>query len=136
MLLEFAKEFETGVSKIDDQHKELINKLNAVVASGMNSATRQETEKTLKFLEDYVLKHFSEEERIQKQCNYPKYEWHKGQHQLFIKELQGLKKEYMENGPSARFTLTLNKSVIQWIIKHIKSADVELGKCYAEVMKK
>lgn len=126
----WSKDFETGVSEIDEQHKELINRLNTVVTSGMASITKEETEKTIKFLGDYIIKHFNDEEMLQKQWGYPKYEWHKGQHQHYVNEFKKLKSEYMQNGASAKFTLVLNKSMIDWIVKHIKSVDVELGKYY------
>lgn len=125
-----TKEHETGVAVIDKQHKELVNRLNAVTQLGMASITREETEKTLRFLEEYVIEHFADEEKLQVKCAYPKYEWHKSQHQFFISEIQKLKEEFLTNGPSAMYTLTLNNSIIQWIVRHIKTADVELGKYY------
>jgi hemerythrin len=49
-------------------------------------------------------------------------------HQVYIGEFQKLKKEFAESGHSLKFTMDLNNSRINWIVKHIKSADVELGK--------
>lgn len=129
-MIQFTKDCETGVAQIDEQHRELINRLNAVVASGMSSITKEETEKTLNFLEEYIIKHFKDEENLQQKCGYPKYEWHKNQHQHFITEIQKLKREYQMNGPSPKYTLSLNNAIIQWIVRHIKSVDVDLGKHY------
>ncbi|MCL2853568.1 MAG: hypothetical protein FWE20_11180 [Defluviitaleaceae bacterium] len=36
--------------------------------------------------------------------------------------------EYLKNGPSTQLTLRINKSIIEWIVKHIKNVDVDLGK--------
>jgi hemerythrin len=127
-MISLSKDMETGVEKIDAQHMELVNRINAVLSMGHNSLSKEEVQKTLKLLEDYTVKHFSDEEALQKQHNYPKYEWHKSQHQLFIAEIKKLENEYANNGYSDIFTLNLNNSIINWIIKHIKSADVELGK--------
>ncbi|MCL2254232.1 MAG: bacteriohemerythrin [Lachnospiraceae bacterium] len=127
-MITLSKDMEVGVEKIDKQHKELIDRLNTLVEMGVHSVSHEETAKTLNLLTDYVKKHFSDEEFLQKQAKYPKYEWHKGQHQLYIDEFDKLKKEFELNGSSAKFTLELNKSIINWIVKHIKSADVELGK--------
>ena len=127
-MIALSKSMEVGVSKIDTQHKELIDRINAVSAMGLKAASREETQKTLDLLGAYIIKHFSDEEALQKQSNYSKYEWHKGQHASYIAEFNKLKNEFTANGHSPMFTLTMNNSIINWIVKHIKSADVELGK--------
>jgi hemerythrin len=123
-----SKDMETGVANIDAQHKELVDRLNTIVSMGTQSVSKEETEKTLKLLEKYIVKHFGDEEALQKKHNYPKYEWHREQHQLYIAQFKELEKEFHANGHSARFTLELSNSIITWIVRHIKSADVELGK--------
>jgi hemerythrin len=129
-MITLSKDMETGVAKIDAQHRELVDRINAVTAMGAKSATKEETQKTLDLLGEYIVKHFSDEEALQEQAGYPKYEWHKGQHQQYVAEFQKLKKEFMTNGQSPKFTLDLSNSIINWIVKHIKSVDVEFGKFY------
>jgi hemerythrin len=124
---------EVGVAKIDSQHKELVDRLNAVTAMGTKSVSAEETQKTIDLLGEYIVKHFSDEEALQKQSGYPKYEWHRGQHQIYVGEFAKLKKEFMTNGVSALFTLNLNNSIITWIVRHIKTVDVEFGKHYRGV---
>ena len=129
-MIKLTKEYETGVDLIDGQHKELVDKLNKVASAGISSVTKDETEKTLGFLRDYIVKHFKDEENLQKQSGYPKHEWHKGQHELFFKEFQKLRHEYQTNGASVQYSFALNNSIIQWIMTHIKTVDVEFGKYY------
>jgi len=129
-MITLSKDMETGVAKIDEQHKDLVNRLNAVTSMGTKSASKEETEKTLNLLGEYIAKHFSDEEALQKQSGYPKYDWHKQQHQQYIAEFQKLKKEFATNGSSAKFTMDLSNSIITWIVRHIKSVDVEFGKFY------
>jgi hemerythrin len=127
-MITLTKDMETGVAKIDAQHRELIDRLNAVTSMGIKSVSKEETQKTLNLLGDYIVKHFGDEEELQKKSNYPKYEWHKEQHRLYIAEFQKLKKEFETNGCSPKFTLDLSNSIIQWIVRHIKSVDIEFGK--------
>jgi hemerythrin len=124
---------EVGVPKIDSQHRELVDRLNAVIALGTKSVSAEETQNTLDLLGEYIVKHFGDEEALQKQSGYPKYEWHKGQHQIYVGEFAKLKKEFAANGVSAKFTLDLNNSIINWIVRHIKTVDVEFGKHYRSV---
>jgi len=114
--------------EIDTQHKELVDRLNSLTSMGHDSVSNEETQKTLDMLEEYIVKHFAEEEELQRQNKYPEYESHKKLHQIFIGEFQNLKKEFAASGHSLKFTMDLNNSLINWIVKHIKSADVELGK--------
>jgi hemerythrin len=129
-MITLSKDMEIGVKKIDDQHRELIDRINAVTSMGAQSASKEETQKTINMLGDYIIKHFGDEESLQTQCNYPKYEWHKGQHIILKNEYQKIKNEFEEFGPSPKFTLDLSRSIIDWIVRHIKSADVEFGKYY------
>ena len=127
-MVTLSKDMEVGVLEIDTQHMELVNRLNALVSIGHDAASREETQKTLDMLEVYIVKHFTDEEELQRKNNYPEYESHKKMHQVFIDEFEKLKKEFDVNGNSLKFTMDLNNSLINWIVKHIKSADVELGR--------
>jgi hemerythrin len=132
-MMTLTEDMKTGVAKIDEQHQELINRINAVVSMGTQSVTKEEPRKTLDFLGAYVIKHFGDEQSLQRQCTspkYEKYEWHKNQHDTFISSFKQLEEEFSATGPSAKFTVKLNSSVIDWIINHIKTVDVEFGKFY------
>jgi len=127
-MITMSKDLEVGVLEIDQQHMELINRLNALLSMGGGADSREETQKTLDLLGEYIVQHFSDEEELQRKNNYPEYEAHKKMHQLYIAEFQKLKKEFATSGHSLKFAMDLNNSLINWIVKHIKSADVELGK--------
>ena len=127
-MLTLSKDLEVGVLEIDSQHMELINRINSLLAIGHDAVSKEETQKTLDMLGEYVVKHFSDEEGLQKKNNYPEYEAHRKMHQFFIDEFKNLEKEFAASGHSLKFTMDLNNSLINWIVKHIKSADVELGK--------
>jgi hemerythrin len=121
---------EVGVAKVDEQHKELIDRINMLTAMDIKSISHDEAQRTLNLLGDYIVKHFADEEVLQKQCAYPEYEWHKKQHQIYVQEFDGLRKEFADNGASAKFCSHLNKSIINWIVTHIKDVDVVFGKYY------
>jgi len=131
-MLTLTKDLETGVAKIDEQHKELVNRINAAITMGTAATSKEETKKKLDFLEEYVIKHFGDEESLQRQSRFPKYDQHREQHKAFIAEMKKMKEEFAANGPSAKFTVSLKTSVINWVIKHIKGYDVEFAKYYRE----
>jgi len=127
-MINLSKDMEVGVAEIDNQHRELINRLNALTAMGHEAVSKEETQKTLDLLGEYIVKHFSDEEALQKKNNYPEYEAHRKLHQQYIEEFKKLDAEFAANGHSLKFTMDLNNSLINWIVKHIKSADVALGR--------
>jgi hemerythrin len=127
-MVQFTDDLKTGVKVIDDQHQELINRLNAVLALGAKATAREEIEKTLRFLGAYVFQHFHDEEEIQIKANYPKFQWHRNQHQIFLQIFEKLMGDYQKRGPSAELSNMLNKSIVGWVSRHIQDSVGELAR--------
>jgi hemerythrin-like metal-binding protein len=62
-------------------------------------------------LAEYVVKHFSDEEKFQLECQYPKYEWHKEQHKNFVEQFVILKSNFLDKGASSHLALEIIKFV-------------------------
>ena len=71
MYAEFSDNLITGNEMIDSQHKELISKINDVLKSCEQSNDKLVAVKTLDFLEEYTEYHFSAEEALQREIEYP-----------------------------------------------------------------
>ena len=127
-MINFDKSMQVGVKLIDEQHRELISRLNAFVQGGVSSYTKDETERMLDSLGSYINKHFTDEKKLHADSNYPEAGSHKELHKIYVNEFNELRDEYRKNGVSAKFTLKLTNSLIGWIVKHIKSADMKFGK--------
>ena len=96
MYAEFTDNLVTGNEMIDSQHKELIEKINAVMESCEQSNDKSVAVKTLDYLEDYTNYHFSAEEQLQREIDYPGFQKHKEQHEIFkqtIADLQDMLQE-------------------------------------------
>jgi len=118
----------THVALIDEQHKELFERINSVSAIGTIPDVANETERTLDFLGVYIAKHFSDEEDMMIDSGYPDYNWHHTWHQSYIAKFNSLKDEYLKNGISPEYVEILDKFIIGWILTHIGQVDVKLGK--------
>lgn len=66
MNLNWDNNLATGIVNIDNQHKELFDRINKLLIAMKEGKGKDEVIGTLNFLEDYVIKHFTEEEEIQK----------------------------------------------------------------------
>ena len=125
----------THVKLIDEQHHELFDCINAVESIGEEAESEEDIIKTLDFLGSYITKHFGEEEKLQLEYGYPKYNWHHEMHNWYVAEYHKLRAEYTENGFSDHFTHLLNESIMKWFVRHVRHVDVELGKFIRERMK-
>ena len=127
MAYTFDKSLETGNIAIDNQHKELIDAINNLLNACSQGKGRDEIKNTIKFLTDYTVKHFNDEEKLQKQYNYPDYAAHKKLHDDFKEEVSKIIDEYEENGTSVVLTFKVNNTIASWLIKHIKGEDKKVA---------
>jgi hemerythrin len=124
MVLEFDDSLITGNSEIDAQHKELISRISNFVASCEEGTGKVKAIKMLDYLEEYTNFHFSAEEKLQEDADYPELENHKKKHEEFKKSLKELY-DYLEEseGPTDDFVAQVQKNVVDWLFNHIKSFD-------------
>lgn len=127
MAILWTEDLATGVSRIDDQHKELFRRINILFDACNQGRGKGEIEGVVKFLEDYLETHFSEEEKYMKQCSFPAYSRHKARHFEFIEKFSGIKKKLHSEGPGLLVVLTINQLLIDWLREHIRKLDRELG---------
>ena len=121
---ELSENLLTGNEMIDSQHKELIEKINAVLKSCEQSNDKVVAVNTLDFLEEYTNYHFSAEEQLQREIDYPGFAKHKAQHDAFkqtIADLQDMLQE--EEGPSPAFVAKVQEKVVEWLYVHIEGFD-------------
>jgi hemerythrin len=132
MPIGWSEELATGIQTIDDQHKEIFKRINALLDAGKQGKGRQEVAGMIEFLEDYVKTHFAAEEAIQKEHAYPDYNQHKAMHTAFLKDVDKLKRELASEGATLSLSFEVNRTVVDWLVSHIMRVD----KALAEFMRK
>ncbi len=125
----WKKEYELGLTVIDEQHKELFIAANRFFEE-FATGNRTELEKLLLELKRYVLNHFNYEEKFMKLYEYKEFNEHQSQHDQFSKDILEieLKIRNNEKGVSLEILHFLNK----WIVDHISSSDRK----YVDLFKK
>ena len=68
MKYELTKDLETGNAIIDSEHRQLFSAVNQLMDACSSGQGRAKIEPTLRFLLDYVDKHFAHEEQLQQQA--------------------------------------------------------------------
>jgi hemerythrin len=121
------KSLEVGNKTIDEQHQQLIEALNNFLNARTEKKSSAELKKSLDFLNDYTIKHFYEEEHLQKKYEYPDYENHKKLHDGLKKVVRDFQVQLIMKGPSDALFDEVQTKVGDWLIAHIKSQDIRIG---------
>jgi hemerythrin-like metal-binding protein len=120
-------ELATGNYNIDSQHKQIFRILSNLVDASINGQNPAVLEKTLNFLTDYTLKHFTDEEALQLTYNYPGYPEHRQAHDDFKKTVAALRAEFDEKGSSPELWEKVASTIVRWLVKHIKQEDFKIA---------
>ena len=116
-----------GVARIDHQHKELVKKLDDLMEACRKGEGDAEIEKTLRFAVSYVKEHFHDEEELQAQYAYPDMDSHKKLHAEFVMRIIDLVQEFQKSGANIELTTKVNKTLVVWLVNHIRTEDKKLG---------
>lgn len=116
-----------GVEVIDDQHRELCKAIDALLDACKNGKGRAEIIRTVKFLQQYTIKHFTDEQILQKSCGYPKFVEHKAMHDGFCKKISEMTDDLIKNGPTISTVGQLNSLLVDWLLNHIRKVDTEIA---------
>jgi hemerythrin len=127
MAITWTEDLAVNIPEIDDQHKELFDRINLLFEACNKGKGRTEIGRTILFLEDYVNTHFAEEERNMIASRYPGYRGHKEQHVQFTGNLNAIKRQLNEEGPGIHIIIQTNRMVIDWLKDHIRSVDKAFG---------
>lgn len=128
MTVTWRENLAIGIPEIDQQHKELCDKIDSLYDACSRGKGADEAIKILEFLESYTIRHFADEEKLQLKLQYPKYQQHKKMHADFVKQIAGLKKEMLASGATVPMVININHTISDWLVKHIMQVDAELKK--------
>jgi len=127
MQIEWSKKYNTGIEKIDEQHKKLvalINKLYEMVIVKGDAGSVQDAILDLKM---YTIFHFTSEEKLFKKYNYTDddHEDHLKTHQDFIDEIGN----YIADNDSSQIELgyRLTEYLKKWLFSHILVSDMKFA---------
>jgi hemerythrin len=128
MGIAWREEFSVGVEQIDNQHKELLERFDKLLVSCKQGKGRLEVMHLLDFLDEYVIRHFGDEEKLQKESDFPDYVAHRREHEAFIGRIAELKKRmHVEGEIHIDHVLDTNKLLLDWLIQHISVRDRAVG---------
>jgi hemerythrin len=117
----WSEKYSVHIAALDRQHQGLfdtINELNDALASGVGSVV---ADPVLKKLVDYALTHFSSEETLMTEYEFPGLSTHRMEHQKFVQAVTKFMDDYHTGKPGVPVSLLL--FLQDWLKQHILVAD-------------
>ena len=127
MAYQWDATLETGHAKVDNQHKQLITALNGIIEASHLGKSKEEIFKTLDFLTGYTVMHFSTEEKLMVQYNYPDYMIHKRYHDDFKGTVGELTQQLLKEGHTEALIGSVTQTIGDWLLNHIKGDDFRMA---------
>jgi hemerythrin len=127
LAIQWRDSYAIGIKEIDDQHMQLFEAIDKLFTACAQGKGKEEVGNTLTFLEDYTKVHFNDEQKLHIKYAYPEKTAHRDIHEKFLGSLSLLKKQFEEEGAGVLFISTVNKTVLDWLIRHIGNSDKEFA---------
>ncbi|MBX3020130.1 MAG: hemerythrin family protein [Bdellovibrionales bacterium] len=119
-----------GIKRIDDQHKQLLNLINALSQIGQSDkpVDPEFVKKVVNTLVDYTKNHFADEEKLLKRLHYPDYPNHSLAHRRFISQVEEFRDAFQNSPDSKVLTNKIATFLSDWLTRHILVEDKEYVK--------
>ncbi len=128
--MKWTQDMAVGIEMIDAQHRELFDRINNLLTAIREHRCKDEIDGTIRFLDDYAVFHFGEEERRMQEASYAGLEEHRRHHATYLGNLAELKHQAAQprqHGMSYELSVTANQIVVDWIVDHIMKVDRKFG---------
>jgi len=123
-LLQWKPEYSVGVQSMDDEHREMIDLINATYEKLGSDADADQVEECLGEILSTISMHFALEERIMRSAAYGEYQAHKDDHEVLLDRLRDLMDDYYDD-PAAGGN-RLEQSLSDWFAAHFSTFDARL----------
>ncbi len=127
MAIQFTDDLKTYIVSIDAQHQELFRVTNELLEACREGKGVERISEVINFLDNYVKTHFKNEENYMLKYNYPGYDFHKIQHEFFIKKSMEMKEYLDKHGATLSFTINVSNTIVNWLVNHIRQVDREMA---------
>jgi hemerythrin len=120
---EWIERYVLGIPEIDEQHLELVKRINAFVNAFNEGKGDTEIKAIVSFLEEYVVSHFNDEEALMERYRYLDLDEHHSIHDTYMRKVNQLVRGVEENGSNLVQAEKVQLLLIDWLSNHIDVED-------------
>lgn len=123
-------EYKVGIEIIDEQHRQLFEKIGHlldIAKNGNREDNRRECMEIIDFLVNYTITHFDTEEKFQREKGYISYEQHVKIHEEFKNTVLSYK-ELLNSNFSAKNLKSFIGTLLAWLVNHVCVCDKKIVK--------
>lgn len=129
-MLIWTEEFQSGWPQVDEQHRHLIDQLNAFEQLlNEGNVTPENGRLLLDELGAHCTAHFSYEEDCMERERCPAHLPNRLAHTAFLKTFHEFRGRYQTNGHDSELLRSLHGAATRWIQSHILTHDVQMRAC-------
>lgn len=132
----WKEKYRIGVELIDTQHQELFKRVESFLDVVQSKEEWQEKlgeiKNTMGFMQEYVVRHFADEEEFMQSINYPYLERHHEEHAKFKQAVGDYVERLQMEGYSEELVQEFGGKLMTWLILHVAAQDQKVGKYVAE----
>ena len=128
-MFKWKDSFSVNVEALDQQHQELFKlagSIYEIISIGDNVDRYDEIMKIIHELKEYITYHFYYEENLLEENNYPDFEKHKKEHQIFIEKVNSIDAKDVDEMQN-KISTELITFLTDWIENHILKSDMAYG---------
>ena len=119
MAIGWQTSMETGAPLLDAQHRALVERADALLATLENGSDRTSVERALRAFGDYSVRHFSDEEDCHLRGSCPAIEWNGVARAELIKIVAGFRDSYERGGATPTLAADLSCELSGWVSRYI-----------------
>lgn len=114
-----------GITAIDDQHREIIERVNLIADAVDQSARHDAIQEMMDDLILFACEHFALEERLMTEYGFPDLEAHIAEHLSLLQQLNNIRNALLTPNPTK--AALVSAFITDWAELHILQADKEIG---------
>jgi hemerythrin len=121
--LNWKDEYSVGIEKIDQQHRHLFEITNKLIEQAGSPEDSELVSETLTEMVNYAREHFTDEEKLMREYDYPELASHRNQHDYFINTTAELSISFMDSDNTAGDEIV--EFLKLWWTTHILKSDMK-----------
>ena len=124
-LIQWSEDYSVGIKDMDEEHKKLIEIINTLYDAMKIGKSKDVLEKVFSDLLSYTTVHFTDEELLMENNNYPGLVDQRNQHNQFVAKIEE-QYEKFKSGFSL-VSVEIMNFLKEWLLNHIKQYDKKYG---------